>query len=58
MFIQMSVEIMAENDVCKIDSVDHEKVEKVRTTLPEQTVVVNLADFFKAVGDPTRLKIV
>jgi ArsR family transcriptional regulator len=54
----MFVEIMAENDICKIDSVDYEKVEKVRTTFPGQDVIVDLADFFKAIGDPTRLKIV
>jgi DNA-binding transcriptional ArsR family regulator len=54
----MFVEIMPVNDICKIDSVDHEKVEQVRKTFPDQTVIVNLADFFKAIGDPTRLKIV
>jgi len=54
----MIVETMIETDVCKIDSVDYEKVEKVRATFPDQKVIVNLADFFKAIGDPTRLKIV
>ena len=54
----MFVEKMNENDVCKIDSVDYEKVEKVKATFPEQNVIVSLADFFKAIGDPTRLKIV
>jgi DNA-binding transcriptional ArsR family regulator len=49
---------MAEIDICKIDSVDYEKVEKVRATFPEQNIIVSLADFFKAIGDPTRLKIV
>lgn len=49
---------MAGIDVCKIDSVDYEKVEHVRKAFPDQTVIVNLADFFKAIGDPTRLKIV
>jgi DNA-binding transcriptional ArsR family regulator len=54
----MFVEIMIETDICKIDSVDHEKVERIKMTLPDQTVIVSLADFFKAIGDPTRLKIV
>ena len=54
----MFVEKMNENDVCKIDSVDYEKVKKVKATFPEQNVIVSLADFFKAIGDPTRLKIV
>jgi ArsR family transcriptional regulator len=49
---------MIKNDVCKIDSADYKKVEQVRKTFPDQTVIVNLADFFKAIGDPTRLKIV
>ena len=49
---------MNENDVCKIDSVDFAKVERVKAAFPEQNVIVNLAEFFKAIGDPTRLKIV
>ena len=49
---------MVEPEICKIDSVDHEKVERIKMTFPDQTVIVNLADFFKAIGDPTRLKIV
>jgi DNA-binding transcriptional ArsR family regulator len=50
--------IMTESEVCKIDSVDYEKVEKVRKAFPGDAIIVNLADIFKAIGDPTRLKIV
>ena len=49
---------MANNDICSTDSVDHKKVTKVAEALPSGTENQSIAELFKALGDPTRLRIV
>ena len=48
---------MANNDTCSTEIVDNKKVKKVAEALP--TVFTNqaMAELFKALGDPTRLRI-
>ncbi len=46
------------SDVCEVDLVDHEKVARARSALPDRTTLVDLAEMLRALGDPTRLEIV
>lgn len=43
---------------CEIDCVDQAKVERARQALPAPETMVTLAETLRALGDPTRLKIV
>jgi ArsR family transcriptional regulator len=45
------------SDVCDSNVVHHEEVAKAQAALPADTDVLDLGDFFKAFGDPTRLRI-
>ncbi|KXJ98015.1 MAG: ArsR family transcriptional regulator [Acidobacteria bacterium OLB17] len=45
------------NDVCEIDFVDAEKVKRVRQKMKPAEAVTLLADTFKLLGDPTRVRI-
>lgn len=45
------------SDVCSSEVVHHDAVRAARAQLPPQPAVENLADFFKVLGDPTRLRI-
>jgi len=49
---------MTNNDTCSTDSVDYIKVSKVSEALPSGTENQSMAELFKALGDPTRLRIV
>ena len=49
---------MINNDICSADIVNHKKVKKVSGALPTGTENQNMAELFKALGDPTRLRIV
>lgn len=49
---------MVNNNICSTDIVDHLKVNKVSEALPADFVNLNMAQLFKALGDPTRLRIV
>lgn len=44
-------------DVCEIVCVDQAKVERVRRLAPADAALSTLAEMFKALGDPTRLRI-
>lgn len=44
--------------VCGVDYIDEKKVNKVRKNFPSDREVFETAETFKALGDPTRLKIV
>ncbi len=44
-------------DACEIQFVDEAKVESVRQTMKSAEAVAALADTFKILGDPTRIKI-
>ena len=45
-------------DVCSEKCINQEKVEKTLKALPESEKVSQMADIFKALSDPSRLKIV
>lgn len=43
---------------CEINSIDVQKVEKVKKTLPEDETIFDVAELFKVFGDSTRMKII
>jgi DNA-binding transcriptional ArsR family regulator len=47
----------AVSDSCEIEFIDRVKVEKVRKALKSAEAVATLAETFKILGDPTRIKI-
>lgn len=47
-----------EDDSCEVACVDETKVELARAALPDHDQIVELAEVFRAIGDPTRLRIV
>lgn len=44
-------------DLCEVECVDQAKVERARRLAPPGTTLATLAEMFKALGDPTRLRI-
>ncbi len=44
--------------VCSVEIVDQQKVKHVNQALPKKEVTANMAALFKALADPTRLRIV
>lgn len=44
-------------DACEIILIDQKKVQKVESALPESGAFFRLAEVFKALGDPTRVKL-
>ena len=46
------------SDLCKTSIINIELVKSVRNRLPENEYINNLAETFKVLSDPTRLKIV
>ena len=47
----------ADSDVCEVQYVDDEKIRRVTTTLKPLAAISLLADTFRALGDPTRIRI-
>lgn len=45
------------NDACEIEFVDEAKVKKVKRVMKSPEKIATLAETFKILGDPTRLKI-
>ncbi len=45
-------------DVCSVTAVDVEKVQAVQQRLPDEAKIQALAETFKVLGDPTRVRIV
>lgn len=45
-------------EICETNIVDPDKVNRVRENLPDLKHIQAMAETFKALGDPTRLKIV
>ena len=43
--------------VCGIDSIHEELVEKIKKEIPKDEILYDLSDFFKILGDSTRMKI-
>ncbi len=50
--------LKAKIEICKANIVDLEKVDRVKQQLPERQELQQLSETFKALSDPTRLKIV
>lgn len=48
----------AKIEVCKPEVIDYEKVERVRSLLPDTQDINELSETFKVLSDPSRLKIV
>ncbi len=46
------------DDLCEVRCIDQEKVERAQSTMPAAADVVSLAETFRVLGDPTRLRIV
>ncbi len=45
-------------DVCSVEAVDFEKVSRVSQELPDTEQVQSMAEMFRALGDPTRLRLI
>ena len=45
------------DEICEIRAVDADRVQRARTALPTENETGRLAETFKIMGDPTRLKI-
>lgn len=45
------------DDVCEVTCINHQKVAAVRAKMQADDVVKKLADIFKALGDPTRTRL-
>ncbi|UCE07885.1 MAG: winged helix-turn-helix transcriptional regulator [bacterium] len=45
-------------ETCKSNIVDQQKIDKVQNLMPHNKEIVQLAETFKVLGDPTRLRIV
>jgi ArsR family transcriptional regulator, lead/cadmium/zinc/bismuth-responsive transcriptional repressor len=43
---------------CDVDLVDQERVEQVRSAMADSETLARLAEFFKAIADPSRVKII
>jgi len=49
---------MTENGVCSVEIIDREKVDRVNKNLTSPQETSDMAGLFKALSDPTRLRIV
>lgn len=52
------MEIKNNIEVCKSNTVDLAKIEKISNDLPSVDDIIGMAETFKVLADPTRLKIV
>lgn len=43
--------------VCEIESSNFEKVERIKSSLPSEDKILSLTNFYKALGNDTRVKI-
>ena len=50
-------ETIKQNSVCKTMFIHEETVQAVMESIPQEELLYELADFFKVVGDTTRIKI-
>lgn len=50
-------EVQPMDDTCEIQFVDEDKVKNVRTAMKSAEAVATLAETFKILGDPTRIRI-
>lgn len=49
---------MNEEEIEELQVVDEEKVHRVLSEMPDEDVLIDLAEFFKVFGDSTRMKII
>jgi ArsR family transcriptional regulator len=47
-----------EIEVCKCSVVHEDLVQKAKETMPDDDLIFMIGDFFKVLGDPTRIKII
>lgn len=52
------VSVIEEDYLCNVDSIDEEKVKKVLTSMKSESVMVKMAETFKALADKTRCKLI
>lgn len=45
-------------EICEINMIHEEAVDSVKTSMPEDGVIYDLAEFFKVFADSTRMKII
>ncbi|MEX1298183.1 MAG: metalloregulator ArsR/SmtB family transcription factor, partial [Desulfotignum sp.] len=45
-------------DICDVKCIHEDKVRKTQQSLPSDENIIRMVDIFKALSDPTRLKIV
>ncbi|MBI5116979.1 winged helix-turn-helix transcriptional regulator [Candidatus Poribacteria bacterium] len=50
--------VTREDDICEVEFVNKESVNAVRGRMPDASTIEDLAEIFKVLGDPTRLRIV
>jgi ArsR family transcriptional regulator len=48
---------MEKDFICESETVHSEAVEKSKNNMPSENQISDLSDFFKILGDPTRMKI-
>ncbi len=48
---------MEKDPVCECETVHSEEIEKSKLNMPSEGQISDLSDFFKILGDPTRMKI-
>ena len=46
------------DDICEVNVIHNEKVNKVKNIMPEDGMIYDLAEFFKVFADSTRMKII
>ena len=46
------------DDICQIKCIDKKKVNRTLESMPDYEVIARMADIFKVLSDPSRLKIV
>ena len=44
-------------DICQVTIINEERIAQARAQMPEESLLVDLAETFKLLGDPTRVKI-
>lgn len=47
-----------ENEVCKCSVVHEDLVQKAKENMPNEDLIREIGDFFKVLGEPTRIKII
>lgn len=45
-------------DTCQVTVIDEKRIAKARDKMPDEALLLELAEIFKLLGDPTRMKIV